>query len=392
VKRAWADAARVEEVRDAARGWAHAKAIDPPTLSAIEAAYPETRLTLHPAWRVLIFLLGNVAIGAFFGGAFMALSGGIRAFQWPALIFALVLAVATEFLRGSRLSGTGADAATSFQSLVFLVVAAALFLEIRGDAGLTILLAIACAAAALAAWRWGFWFYAMSAAACGYILVGRMPFARLLWIVLSAVVMALTYRRWDSPSIAPPHRRSLAAVFAVSSAALYTALNLFALDRFFVERIRGPWFGRLTEIAPVSGPLRLGAALATAVFPVLFLLWGIRSRRRLLLGIGIASAILSASTFRYYFPIGPRWAWLTACGAVLVAGAMWANRRLRNAPGGAWRGLTAAPLYSVETAGISPLGAIVGAHVATPASPEPERGGFSGGGGGFGGGGASGQY
>ena len=391
MKRAWADAARVDEVRDAARGWAHAKAIDPPTLSAIEAAYPETRLTLHPAWRVLIFLLGNAAIGAFFGGVFMSL-GGIQHFEWPALICALVLAVATERLRGSRLSGTGADAATSFQSLVFFIVAAALFLEVRGDAGLTILLAIAAAAGALAAWRWGFWFYALCAAVCGYVLLGRMPFARPAWIVVSAVVMALVYRRLDRASIAPPHRRSLAAVFAASAAALYTAVNSFALDFRFIERIRFPSLQTHGVAVPAPAILRLVAALATAAFPVVFLLWGVRARRRLLLGIGIVSAILSASTFRYYFPVGPRWAWLTACGAVLVAGAMWANRRLRTSPGGAWRGLTAAPLYAVETEGISPLGAIVGAHVATPASPEPDRTGFTGGGGSYGGGGASSEY
>ena len=391
MKRAWADGSRVEEVRDAARGWAHAKAIDPPTLSAIEAAYPETRLTLHPAWRVLIFLLGIVAIGAFFGGVAMAL-GRIEAFQWPALVFALVLAGVTEHLRGSRLSGTGADAATSFECLAFLIIATALLVEVRGEAGLTVMLAIVTAAVALAAWRWGFWFYALSAAVCGFVLVGRMPFARPVWIVLSVVVMMLTYRRLDSASLAPPHRRCLAAVFAASAAALYTALNLFALDFRFVERIRHPSLDTHGLAVPTAATLRLAAALATAAFPLLFLLWGARSRRRLLLGIAVASAVLSASTFRYYVPIGPRWAWLTACGAALVAGAMWANRRLREAAGGAWRGLTAAPLYSIETAGISPLGAIVGAHVATPAAPEPDRSGFTGGGGGFGGGGASSEY
>jgi hypothetical protein len=390
MKRAWADAARVDEVRDAARGWAHAKAIAPPTLSAIEAAYPETRITLHPAWRVLIFLLGIVAIGAFFGGVFLTL-GPIQHFEWPALICALVLAVVTEPLRGSRLSGTGADAATSFQSLVFFVVAAALFLDARGDAGLTILLAISTAAAGLAAWRWGFWFYALCAAVCGYVLLGRMPFARPAWIVVSVLVMPLTYRRLDRASIAPPHRRSLAAVFAASAAALYTAVNLFALDFRFIERIRFPSLHTHGEPILSPGPIRLVAALATAAFPVIFLLWGVRARRRLLLGIGLLSAVLSASTFRYDFPIGPRWAWLTACGVVLIGAALWTNRRLRNAAGGAWRGLTQAPLYTIETAGISPLGAL-GAHVAVPTAPEPERAGFTGGGGSFGGGGASGQF
>jgi len=53
--------------------------------------------------------------------------------------------------------------------------------------------------------------------------------------------------------------------------------------------------------------------------------------------------------------------------------------------------LAASPLYSADDAGISPLGAL-GAHIAGPAAPEPERPGFTGGGGEFGGGGASGQY
>ena len=124
-----------------------------------------------------------------------------------------------------------------------------------------------------------------------------------------------------------------------------------------------------------------------------FLLWGFRSRRRLLHRDRLVSAVLSAATFRHYVPIGPRWAWLTVCGAVLIAAALWAHRRLRDAAGGAWRGLTASPLYSADDAGISPLGAL-GAHIAGPPAPapEPERPGFTGGGGEFGGGGASGQY
>jgi hypothetical protein len=145
-------------------------------------------------------------------------------------------------------------------------------------------------------------------------------------------------------------------------------------------------------VPPAPAALRFLFAAATAVFPLVFLVWGIRSRRRLILGIGLVSAILSVATFRHYVPIGPRWAWLTACGAVLIAVALWIHRRLRDAAGGAWRGLTAAPLYSVETeGGISPLAAL-GAHVAVPTAPEPERPGYTGGGGGFGGGGASGQY
>ena len=395
MKRAWAEAARAEEVRSAARGWAHAKAIDAGTLSAIEAAYPETRITLHTVWRVLIFLLGCVALGALFGGVFYTIRS-IESIRWATAVSAAVLVGVTEALRGSRISGTGADAATSFVGFSFLLTSVVLFLTVESEPSWATLLAFATAAGALAAWRWGFWFYAMAGAACGFVLVGRMPYARLTWIVLSVLLMALIGPRLDRAAIAPPHRRSLAAVFVVSAAALYMAVNLFALDHGFVEwirfeRIRAEQFAGRPAILPAAASLRTAAALATAAFPVAFLLWGIRARRRLLLAIGIVSAVLSASTFRYYFSIGPRWAWLTACGAILIAAALWAHRRLRDSAGGAWRGLTASPLYSADDAGISPLGAL-GAHAAGPAAPEPERPGFTGGGGEFGGGGASGQY
>jgi len=389
VKRAWAEAARAEQVRAAARGWEHAKAIDTGTLSAIEAAYPETRMTLHPAWRVLIFLLGSVTVGALFAGIFHS-TGAFEDFRWPAAVSAAALIVATEILRGSRLSGTGADAATSFQALVFLLIAVALFLTVGSESSLTLLIAIACAAAGLAAWRWGFWFYALAAAVSAFVLVGRMPWARPAWMVLAVMLLVLIYPRLDRASIAPPHRRSLAAIFVVSAAALYTAVNLYAYDRWFIEMIRVPGLRGIAEV-PLPTPLRAAAALATAAFPVFFLAWGLRSRRRLLIAIGLVSAVLTAATFRHYVPIGPRWAWLTACGVVLIASALWAHRRLRDAAGGTWRGLTASPLYSADDAGISPLGAL-GAHIAGPAAPEPERPGFTGGGGEFGGGGASGQY
>ncbi len=99
--------------------------------------------------------------------------------------------------------------------------------------------------------------------------------------------MALIYPRLDRAAIAPPHRRSLAAVFVVSAAALYMAVNLFALDHGFVEwirfeRIRAEQFAGRPAILPAAASLRIAAALATAAFPVAFFLWGIRARRRLL--------------------------------------------------------------------------------------------------------------
>jgi hypothetical protein len=342
---------------------------------------------------VLVFVAACVAVFAFYFGMF----------EWPRVAdlgplaaAAAALAVATEVLRGSRVSGTGADAASSFLAWLFGVYAAYDFLDrewrVGNDASFDLLLAFSFVLAALFAWRWGFWAFGAVSAASAFLFAARLPAGRAIWVVLSLVLLAGTNRLRDRASIAPSHRRSLVAVFVVSAAALYGAVNLYALDQFWIEAVRVV-FHRPPAPPPLPPALRLLAMLATAAFPIIFLAWGIRARRVLLLAIAIASGALSVATFRHYVPIGPKWAYLTACGVILIAAALWAHRRLRDAAGGAWRGLTAAPLFSSDGVGVSPLGAL-GAHVAIPAAPaQPEeRPGFTGGGGGFGGGGASGQY
>ncbi len=389
MNRAWVAAARAAEVRGAARGWTDAKAIDAPTRAAIESAYPDARIALHPVWRVLVFMAACVAVFALYFAVFHNDLEGL----WPASAAATVLVLATEAIRGSRASGTGADAATAFLGYVFALVATLVLLGdlggIDGDATLNVLLELSCVLAALFAWRWGFWGFAAVSAASAFALAARAPAGRAIWMVLSLGLLFATDRLRDRASIAPPHRRSLAAVFVVSAAALYCTVSLYALDHFWIEAIR-VLFQRPPAPPPLPSALRIFAGVATAVFPVVFLAWGLRTRRPLLLVIAIASGALSVATFRHYVPIGPRWAFLTVCGALVVGAALWIHRRLRDAPGGVWRGFTASPLYSGD-AGLSPLSAL-GAGLVLPHAPEPDRGGLTTGGGQYGGGGASGQY
>ena len=244
--------------------------------------------------------------------------------------------------------------------------------------------------AALFAWRWGFWAFAVVSAASGFLLAARLPAGRAIWVALSLALLAATDRLRDRVSIAPPHRRGLGAVFVVSAAALYGAVNLYALDHFWIEGIRVLYHPPPAP-PPLPSALRILAMLATAAFPIVFLAWGIRARRDILLAIALITGALSVATFRHYVPIGPRWAFLTACGALVVAAALWIHRRLRDAPGGEWRGLTASPLYSGD-AGIAPLAALA-AGLAVPSTPAPAKDGeLSTGGGRFGGGGASGEF
>jgi hypothetical protein len=390
VKKAWADLSRIEEVRDAARGWKSAGAIDAPTLAAIETGYPDPRVRLHGFWRVLIFVLVSVIVNALI---FFMMPGSGRFFG-VSLVFGLILVGATEGLRGSRYSGTGADAATSFWALTYLLAAVAepLFRGhgIDDQAAITLMILATTVLGALAAWRWGYWLYAACGAAGFYGLLGRVPAARLLWIVISLAAMWLLRRR-VAPSLCPDHRRCLNAVFAVSAVALYGAVNLFSVDHRLVELLQeyGPEIARTD--GPASGATRILSVLATALLPVAYVAWGVRERRRLLIGIGLLAAAASAATLRYYVHIAPLWEVLAVCGAILIGAAIAVQRALRSRSGGEWRGLTAEPLYEIERGGISPLAALA-AHAAGGAAPAPERHDLETGGGEYGGGGATGRY
>jgi hypothetical protein len=392
MRRAWADLSRVEEVRDSARGWKSAGAIDETTLGAIEAAYPDPRVRLHGFWRVLVFVLVSVIVNALY---FFVQSGS--SLFVLSLVFGALLAGATEALRGSRYSGTGADAATSFWTVTYLLVAAgdALFRGhgMREQAAITAMIAVGVLVGAIAACRWGFWLYAACAAAAAFALIARAPYGRLSWILLGAAAMALLRPRLDTPALPPDLRRCAAAVFAVAGAAIYAAVNLFSVDQRLVEMIQGHGAGFEPSAAPPSSSWRLLSKVATALLPVIYLAWGVRARRRILLALGLLTAALSAATLRYYVHLAPIWEVLAVCGAILIGAAIAIQRALRRRPRGEWRGLTAEPLYERERDGISPLAALA-AHAAGGAHPATarERGGLTTGGGEYGGGGATGSY
>jgi len=393
MRKPWAELSRVEEVRDSARGWKSADAIDAPTLAAIETAYPDPRVRLHGFWRVLVFVLVSVIANALIWFIF----SGARNLFAMGLVFGALLAGATEALRGSRYAGTGADSATSFWSVTYLLTAAAdlLFREntVGDRAAITLMILAIVLVGAIAAWRWGFWLYAACAAAAFYALLGRLPFGRVLWMAAAIAAMWLLRPRLDSARLAPAHRRCAAALFAVSAAALYAAFNLFSVDRHLIEMLRGYGPEAQTVVAPAAAAWRLVGKLGTLLVPAVYLAWGIRARRRLLLVLGLAAAALSAATLRYYVHIAPLWAVLAACGAILMGVAIAIQRALRARAGEEWRGWTAAPLYERERGGISPLAALA-AHAAAAAhpAPAPERGGLETGGGEYGGGGATGRY
>ena len=387
-----AEADRRREVREAARGWRRASAIDDATLAAVARAYPDDRVRLGPAFRGLAFVFTALALNAvfFFGMAVFrpndeALIGAL------AVAFGVALAVLTEVQVGAlkRAQG-GTESATAFVGLAYVIGGAALLLfeVVRAGerASLAGTFALAAAALAAAAWRWGMPVLAGLAGVCFFLLLAQGPVPRALWTFASAATIPLLVAASEDGRRAPAHRRGLQALVGLSIVAFYLCFHLGAWDSGAIESMRGGGH-RLRESA-----LRPAAILGTALVPAALVAFGAFSRRRLFLDLGLALGIASLITLRFYVHLAPLWVVLTVGGGAAIAAALGLRRFLASGHGGERAGFTSEPLFedparhrSLELA--AALAAGPGAR-----APGPDDRSLTPGGGRFGGGGASGEY
>jgi hypothetical protein len=384
-------AARRADVRDAARAWRAAGAVDDATLTRIAAAYPDDRPRMAAAWKVLVFAVVTIAANALF----LAVVELIHAEPGAGLcfVFAVPLVWATELLlHGTRTGENGSAAATSFWAIGYAVAGAALFIATGGRGGDEAAISVALLAAAVlfaaACSRWGYAAYGVFASMSFFFLLARTSFGRPAWLLAGLALLAAAPRLQDRGSLAPPFRRAAGGLFVVAAAAVYAAVNRYSLDRRFVESMRA---GGASTGQP--GPaLAALSGLATAVFPVLLVVWGLRSRRPLVLDVGLVSAALSLVTLRYYVHLAPLWLLLTAAGSALVLAALGLHRWLRQAPGEERGGVTARLLFGARRRGLE-TAAVVAAFAPESGLAAPrEPGGFTPGGGRYGGGGAEGSF
>ena len=381
-------ARRRRVVREAARGWKSAGAIDEAALGAIDALYPEDRVRQRPVWRVLVFVFTYVICSAVGGLVVLMLSPSHDAAVFLSLVFAAVLCAATELQQGRwRFDGTGAEAATSFLAVVSFVVAIALLLLDRPTtpaAAVGATLAGAALLWAAAWWRWGFPVYALFAAGCAFFAALELPGpVRIFWIVGGAAVAGIAAFLQDRPELAPPQRDGCRLAFAASLSAIYAAVNLYSLDHRFLESFRAG----VPPPSPGLPFLRTLSIVATAILPAALVAAGWRRKRRLLTDLGLAFAALSFVTLRAYVRVGPLWLVLATAGAVLILVAAFGERFLSRERFG-W---TAESLAGDDAAasGATTLAAAVALSPGARPAAEP---GFTPGGGRYGGGGASGEF
>lgn len=402
MRSAWRAADCATEVVDAARGWRAAGLVDEATLVAIEAGNPLPGPRLGWPWRILVFVC--VAVGIFAATALGFISLGVREEGSVAAILlaaGAALALLTDaVLDRSRFRPTGAEAATSFLAVAYLIGAAFILCDhfhLRGAPAQRLCFAWAAAVLALAAWRWGFRAYAGAAAGALLLLTANFPAPRLAWLAAAASTAfgagASTKLSAGSAlarrDFAPSHRGGIALARVVALAAVYLAVNYLSVDKGFIEEI-GRGHGAPRHRA---GEIALALALAgSALYPPFLAAWGVRTRDRALIALGVVTAALSLATLRFYVQIAPLWAVLAAAGAALAGASLLLERWLRGGTGGERGGFTAAPLYDESRRErLLPVAAALASAPEARVLPQEPRG-VQGGGGGFGGGGAAGTF
>jgi hypothetical protein len=387
---------RAAEVRDAAAAWRRVGAIDEPTEERIRDAFPDPCTTPSAVWRVLTAAIVTAVIVCAFGAVILAIEPSERALPIFLLAGAAVCLVATERLEASpRHARRGAAGATAFWTVaLFLPGLGFLSHDVAGmsyDDAFEVTLAAGALAWGAACWRWGSPVFGGLAAASLFAALGRSAHARLLWLLVGALLVALAARRLDRAAWAPSHRRAAMVLTVIGIAAVYAAVNVYSFDERLLEGLRRFWTTFLAGIRPAAAPglpgFRAVSVAGTVFVPLGVLAWGLASRRTVLLDTGIVLVALSLVTLRHYVHLAPLWVVLTAAGGGLVALALVAERALRRAPRGEIGGYTADPLFSDEQRQQA-LQIVPVVATFTPAAGAAEDKGL-GGGGRFGGGGAT---
>jgi hypothetical protein len=360
-----ADAARADRfqsVREAARAWTRAGAID-------------------EQQRTQIDVLAGTA--SFFGG--LALVGAtvwtLSQIGTVLILCSIGFLVLTEYQTGPlRRTHAGAELATAFLAVLTACGGvAALTRDIEGP----VPFAIAALLSATGAWRWGFASLGALASFFTLLALARLPMGRVWWIAACLVAIVVSSARARLERLAPAHRRCLRVALGASLLALYLAIHY--------DSVKGGEFGWLYDPENWGRGALAVSAVLTALLPVAILAFGVRRRDRVAIAIGALLVGVSLSTWRYHWPWLPLWMTLTAGGAACFVTAILVRRFLDRAPAREWRGITADPLFDdprgAAALRVAALAATLG-HAPQAASGDRP---FQAGGGASGGGGADGR-
>jgi hypothetical protein len=383
-------AERAREAREAARAWRRNGFISEEILSRVLALYPDDRKRFGNGFRTLAFIFTGIAAVAMIGLWFAFFDRSIDS-AGSYVLWAFVLAGLTEFQRGPMKRGdAGAESATALMAVLFAGIAGMLAIGDRRYDDLPLrFLTSTFLACVLAAFRWGDRAFFLVAGLSGFGLLAQVDEGRLLWIVVSSLLVPVCVRAARAERLAPSHRRGAVILGAVALLALYAAVHIWSLDEHVVESMRMSHSGSFASASPKTRTLSI---LATALLPPCLFLIGWRRREPLLLYAGLLLLGASIATIRHYREVMPLSFALILIGAACVAIALFGRRWLRSGEKGERGGFTADPLFDNRNRTEAIRSVVAMASFTPAAQPAASPKAFEGGGGGFGGGGATGSF
>lgn len=373
-------AERRHEVRKAFMSFRQAGLVDDTTLDAVVRRFPDDRVRVKLAFRVLLFCFTAIAL--------LATAGLLGVFGVEATLFCLVLGGGSvalteiQIVQYRRAQG-GTEAATSFLAVCFLTAFVLLLFEDSGNFRdfLRVTTLLTSILFALASWRWGFALYGGLAAALSFAFLAVIPGSRILWILAALALVPFSFAAARSGRLAPSHRAAFTQVLVVAVLALYGAVHVTSYERGLLEELS----------PPVSQSWRPLSVVATAAIPIALLLLGITKRHRPFLQLGILLIASSLVTLRFYVHLAPLWVVLTGSGAALVALVLLVRSYLRSGRTGDRHGFMADRLDTRSGTELLEFGAAMTTLAPEAVAPNRDPA-FKGGGGESGGGGASGLY
>ncbi len=387
------DAARADRrqaVREAAAGWLRLRWIDEAVWQSIVDAYPDDRVRVGITFRILFFILTLCALMGALGVAHLILKQ-VLGESGLALLAGLGCVCLMEYLVGplKRRQG-GIEAAVSVFAVGLLIFAVVLLDQYSWGVSFERKLALQLLWAALlslaASWRWGYWPYSAVSVFLFFMGMGCLPYGRLWWILVPAILYRWLFLGCDSARLPPALRKSSAALLTGCILAFYAAINIYSVDNHLIE-----FYGSFPRPDPVF-LVRFASIALSAAVPLAVLLIGIRTRRRLFLSLGFLIVLASLITLRQYVHVAPLWFVLVGGGFVLLALGITLNRMLDAGKGKQLGGFTAGQLLD-NPKQLRALEVVASMTTLTPearaASAKTE---FHGEGGKFGGGGASGEF
>lgn len=383
----WAQAERAQVVRDALASWGKAGLVPPKVVSEAVLRFPDDRARAAPAMAVLSAIFAAVA-----GIAVLILISIWTHHAFASIVVAPLLVLGVELLMGpGKRKRSGVEEGLSTAFVIAVAVAGFWLLDeafgLRSGTAMRWNLLIIAAACSFACYRWGMPFWAAPASLLGFWVLASSANGRWLMLGTTLALTPVLSHGMKNRRLAPSHRLALGVALAAALAGAYLAINIYSLDRHWIEELQWSSQGR-----PLWAPIvRLVAIAGTALLPLAVLIRGIRARDRLLIGCGALLAAASCVTVRAYVHVAPTWLILVATGGACLAFALLLRRWLDGGPGQEQSGFTTAEL---GTGGDPHRVAELAAALATltPAAPVPRQEGFKPGGGEFGGGGASGGF